>query len=643
MLVTLPYWFSVGAAIWWAYERSPKEAKVSRALGIGVVAWFLLVLVKQNADLPPLSHIALLAIPATALGAFTASRLDSAKSSTAQLVSIGTALLLLTLSAIDYQDGVFRNLTNFSAGGVSLAFSSSGEGLSSGGPEPVVDAQRESAAALPRTQAITYVTNQIRRFAAYIDEDSEVARMSAGLVGYQAARLDPDGEKFKIFAVRWLLPVGSVLHFNQDKHNSEFPSLANASQISYLLRKLYDNSISQAKDELKEQNSILSKLKFSFCKLAVNIEPNDEVLAAIKKDFEQREKTLFRVGNSPELIYPHAGSLGKEQDDLCAGQAFDAPALKDDDSTARSSYLGYLAALTAFAEDAQGNRESAIRLLDERIEEEKKFLSAHHNWAWSDNPDEKFLLTLKQLLVLRLMRWQTTLMQFVAPNSEILKRLAYERYQEYIELSAHVMSNLDPKATTRSAVLISSRPMEACLGPMPWSPWNDQRFFFSLLYSQIVFENNAVFSAATVPLVVSPDQEVNSALTAKIDKLAIEVENANLPCLKYAGALADESARSYFLESVGEWQAAKLHNFNVPPYKGEAQSGCDAISTFGNALSEYKLFEAETDQAPKHFDEFVLESNRSLDKSSMSRVIHELKLWMHRNFHTGELRCSLDP
>jgi hypothetical protein len=124
----------------------------------------------------------------------------------------------------------------------------------------------------------------------------------------------------------------------------------------------------------------------------------------------------------------------------------------------KSNVLGYLAILTALAEFADGNRESAIRLLHNRIERETdnlKTLQSTLGGAAETNND-LYLIARKQVLIRRLIRIDYNLIELVQDpvRSPALDQIAFDLTIQGINLDPILlMANQVKQSFDRAGVI----------------------------------------------------------------------------------------------------------------------------------------------------------------------------------------------
>jgi hypothetical protein len=132
--------------------------------------------------------------------------------------------------------------------------------------------------------------------------------------------------------------------------------------------------------------------------------------------------------------------------------------IKDFDP-AKSNALGYLAMLTSLAEFADGNRESAIRLLHDRIDAESQNLSKLQTSAKLAEPNDLYLIARKQILIRRLIRVDYNLIELVQDpvRSPALDQIAFDLTIQGIKLDPILLMANQVKQSFDRVGLISDQ------------------------------------------------------------------------------------------------------------------------------------------------------------------------------------------
>ena len=122
---------------------------------------------------------------------------------------VGAAALFVAFAALQYDNNIIRSITKFSAGEVvSVEFSQSGQNSkgSSGGAFLVGNGQ---VAALPRTQSVLYVTDQLSQLHQIMEREERLASVVSG--SDAPKYIDYLNQGFKAFVRAMRITVGGKL------------------------------------------------------------------------------------------------------------------------------------------------------------------------------------------------------------------------------------------------------------------------------------------------------------------------------------------------------------------------------------------------------------------------------------------------
>lgn len=294
-------------------------------------------------------------------------------------ILLAAAAFFLAFAALQYDYKLLDEVTKFSAGPVVSLELAQPAAKTNESPGSRISTTLV-AAAQPRTNSIIYVTKQLKQIADFPDEDDRTGQIFSGV----AARTYSDQllDNVKTIFKDCISPLGNMLITLQNNHHSEFPSVngititaadtdANNQQTgsarserivlmsSLLIRRLYDgiskfredprNTADASKEaEQDKQKAYVRNVALQFAVALRDYE------ASLISDLELLDDKT--TNNS-------CADFSKSAD-LLAGLEITVPPA----DLKKSNSLGYLAMITALAEFADGNRESAIRLLHDRID-----------------------------------------------------------------------------------------------------------------------------------------------------------------------------------------------------------------------------------------------------------------------------------
>lgn len=383
-------------------------------------------------------------------------------------ILLAGAALFLAFAALQYDYKLLGEVTKFSAGPVvSLELAQPAQNAKDTGNSGSRLSGSLVAAAQPRTQSINYVTSQLKDIGDFTDEDDRTAQVFSGV--------DPIKDQLLMNMKQPLLDnciqrLGAMLYKVQKEHSSEFPSIngieiaandwgetkessnksTNNERIvlmsSLLIRRVYDG----VKNFVEVSQNSKDNITMSQAQLKKQQDLKDYVSNAAK-DFASAIKDY-----ATSVISDYNNSLLEYKDntaeniDSAPGKPLAEPQCTDDQKTinsisglninevdpTRSNALGYLAMLTAIAEFADGNRESAIRLLHDRIDDEIKSLAKLRVAAKPTDPNDLYLVTRKQILIRRLIRVDYNLIELVQDpvRSPALDQIAFDLTIQGIKL-----------------------------------------------------------------------------------------------------------------------------------------------------------------------------------------------------------------
>jgi hypothetical protein len=305
-------------------------------------------------------------------------------------------------------------------------------------------------------------------------------------------------------------------------------------------------------------------------------------------------------------------------------------------------------------------RETAIRLLDNRIKRELEKLSPLATKL--DKPEKYsgereqnlYNLLRKQILIARLIRWETALIQ-LGPSSPDLALVAFGRYVDGIEILT------GQRATRYSVVTLQEyqgigqqlifpsekkRNSARCFDDFHALQIEYKTLFWKHIYYNLFrFMNNAVSKAGTnrsVVLSLSRNRPsfantirlfwgIRDDMIKQLDRWAddVVVLAGWIPCLEADGlkSLIQPMDPSYFLESAGSYFEMKGYNFGVPSedepiFDAPARivASCKAIDILGKAKDTRK-----NEQPAPELDEFLLDLKEFDYKQDIDDRISKLK------------------
>ena len=606
MFIYLPLWFSFGAIFYLALRVA--TARVGGSLNgptlVVLSAIALLVLVLASV-LQPVARVGL-ALAALGVGAVAASLLWGQRSKSdsgpvkrdgdagkfadvlrkligpesqapperekldiGRALIVGAAALFVAFAALQYDNNIIRSITKFSAGEVvSVEFSQSGQNSkgSSGGAFLVGNGQ---VAALPRTQSVLYVTDQLSQLHQIMEREERLASVVSG--SDAPKYIDYLNQGFKAFVGQCVSPLAVNLSVLQKNNRSEFPTVGGIPSISFLLRGLYDGAKDRHKVEIDRGRGIDQAI----------IDYENIVNIAIKNI----GVSLLNTG-CKDYFAPKPGKSPPVPDRSLNYILNTSYMIMDNsykakyDNYINSNILGYLASLTAFAEFVDGNRESGVRLLDDRISEELRWLEVIRHMESVEKP---YLIARKQALIVRLIRWETALIEFIQEPtpSPTLDEIAFGRFVSGIQLYPIDVSNIYKSKVALHGLIGTTigRAELGCLDGMPSGDVLAHEAFWDSVYTHFVLMNNALtFAARNGAIILSLNWEGNSKLRPEIpggwsqrdlitnlDRWASELVKVapHLNCLRGENVKISSTPTADFLESVGNYYEMKGNNFGA--------------------------------------------------------------------------------
>ena len=645
MLVLLPFYFALGGLLYYGASRpAPARSfhRVARFVGGLLVS---VVVLRLFGFLASAGEFAF-AVPAIVIGALGAATFEDSRrrkpmvpNTRDRAVFVAAAALLQILVALDYEYRLFHNLTKFSAASVSVEF---GQGAKSQEASPLGNAypsqQSGVVAAFKRTQGILYATRQLALFGDLMKQDRTFAEMSSGFAQSDDGSTDPATDELQQFACHDLFETARKLLVVQKSYKSEFPTLGILPSVSLKLRQLYEmdyrvTSPGAAAVDVGDVSAVRTR---------------QNLMDQVHDDYDKLEKDISEIYDLMSPRQKDESSL-----DLSNGYCRTLPAgvvrfpvveVTPDENDTRSVYLGYLAALAAFAEFVDGNRESAIQLLDDRISKEMSAIEALSKaGAYPSVASDRFAIAQKEALVLRLIRWEANLIKFAASPQDALDTFAAKhRYRDYVDVVTRALRFLDRDGGIARRIVDprASCPVDA-LGAL--TPLHDKitidmqrKIYFTLLYYKFTYHNNLISVAGANRQIAVDDGRVDLKLVADLDQWADELPNVDLSCLKdAAGVKVDDTARSFFWESIGSYRESKGRNFFLADSRGPAGESCRAITAYRQAKSAYE--ETPVDDGSTELEAGLSHQDDANYRQRLDDRICAIKGWMKQVYAEGDL------
>jgi hypothetical protein len=605
VFIYLPLWFSFGAIFYLALRVA--TARVGGSLNgptVSVLSLIALIVLVSASVLQPVARVGL-ALAAVAVGATTASLLWGAPSTKSdrgpakregdagkftdvlrtivgaqseatperekldigRALVVGAASLFVVFAALQYDYKILRSITKFSAGEVvSVEFSQSGQNSKgfSGGAFLVQNGQ---VAALPRTQSVLYVTDQLSQLDKIMEREERLASIISGTDSPKY--IDYLNQGFKAFVRQCVSPLAVKLSVLQKNNHSEFPTVGGIPSISFLLRRLYDGAKDRHKVEIDGgiDQAIIeyeNMVNIAIVNIDVSLQNTGcKDYFAPKPGRSPRipDRSLNYILNTSYMIMDNSYKTKY-------------------DNYIYSNILGYLASLTAFAEFVDGNRESGVRLLDDRISEELRWLEVIRR---TESVEKPYLIARKQALIVRLIRWETILIEFIQEPtpSPTLDEIAFGRFVSGIQLYPIDVSNIYKSKVALHGLIGTTigRAESGCLDGVPSGDGLAHEAFWDSVYTHFVLMNNALtFAARNGAIILSLNWEGDSELRpeipggwsqrdliANLDRWASELVKVapHLNCLQGENVKISSTPTADFLESVGNYYEMKGNNFGA--------------------------------------------------------------------------------
>ncbi|MGD0722049.1 MAG: hypothetical protein ABR970_13510 [Roseiarcus sp.] len=646
MLALLPFYFALGGLLYFGSSRwAPADHSFQRVARFAGGLLISLVVLRLFGFLASSGEFAF-AVPAIVIGAMGAATFADSRrrrpmvpNSRDRALFVAAAALLQILVALDFEYRLFHNLTKFSAASVSVEF---GQGTKSQEGTPLGNAypsqQSGVVAAFRRTQGILYATRQLALFGDLMKQDRTFAEMSSGFAQSDDQSADLPTDELQQFACRDLFETARKLLVVQKSYKSEFPTLGILPSVSLKLRQLYEMDY-----------RVMSSTTGSNSPDAVVLVTNrNDLLDRIHGDYDDLKKA---VSDIYELMSPKQrddSSLDLSHDyceTLLPGFArFPIVRVTTDVDNTRSVYLGYLAALAAFAEFVDGNRESAIQLLDDRVSREISSIDAlSKGGAYPSAATDRFEIAQKEALVLRLIRWEANLIKFASSPQDALDTFAAkQRYRDYVDIVTRALRFRDKDGAIARRIV---DPKAACpvdaLGDLATlhekiTPAMQRKIYFTLLYYKFTYHNNLISVAGANRQVAVDDDRVDLKLVADLDQWADELPNVDLSCLKdAAGVKVDATARSFFWESIGSYRESKGRNFFLPDSRGPVGENCRAIAAYRRAKSAYE--DTPVEDGSTELEAALSHQDDANYRQRLNDKICAIKGWMKQVYAEGEL------
>ncbi len=487
-------------------------------------------------------------------------------------------------------------------------------------------------------EGILYATRQLALFGDLMKQDRTFAEMSSGFAQSDDGSTDPATDELQQFACHDLFETARKLLVVQKSYKSEFPTLGILPSVSLKLRQLYEmdyrvTSPGAAAVDVGDVSAVRTR---------------QNVMDQVHDDYDKLEKDISEIYDLMSPRQKDESSL-----DLSNGYCRTLPAgvvrfpvveVTPDENDTRSVYLGYLAALAAFAEFVDGNRESAIQLLDDRISKEISAIDALSKaGAYPSAATDRFAIAQKEALVLRLIRWEANLIKFAASPQDALDTFAAKhRYRDYVDVVTRALRFLDRDGGIARRIVDprASCPVDA-LGAL--TPLHDKitidmqrKIYFTLLYYKFTYHNNLISVAGANRQVAVDDGRVDLKLVADLDQWADELPNVDLSCLKdVAGVKVDDTARSFFWESIGSYRESKGRNFFLADSRGPAGESCRAITAYRQAKSAYE--ETPVDDGSTELEAGLSHQDDANYRQRLDDRICAIKGWMKQVYAEGDL------
>ena len=379
-------------------------------------------------------------------------------------ILVAAAALFLAFAALQYDYGLLGEVTKFSAGPVvSLELA-----------QPVQDAKTSGnsgsrivgslvAAAQPRTNSITYVTKKLEQIADFPEEDNRTGRIFSGVESPKYT--DQLASNMNEMLTKCIKPLGTMLIKLQKKNHSEFPSVNGIEIVADATTKPSDTG-DQSKDDANNErivlmSSLLMRRVYEGVRELREEGNSNSQPYYVKKVADQLVKALAKYKDSLSFDLPDQKKNADDCKDITVDSVFGIDMTVSKEDSDKSNALGYLAMLTALAEFADGNRESAIRLLHDRIVYELKTMDRLNTGVHQDRGDavDLYSVARKQAMIRGLIRVDSNLIELVQDpvRSPALDQIAFDLMIQAIDLDPFLLMTDQVKNSFDRVGLISSR------------------------------------------------------------------------------------------------------------------------------------------------------------------------------------------
>jgi hypothetical protein len=411
IILAIPAFLALGFLAGWIVRAvAPDTRKLDQGLRAILVAAALFVIAAlaqaaaQFSQLPSIWDSFGIGLAAYALGGAAGWWFPAAKAGRDRGLFVAGAALFLFLVGLDYDTKIFSRLSKLQAGGVDLELIASKQ--EGGQPKAGFKDATAGAAAFPQTKGIDAAIDVLYNLGAIVLNDRRYADALSGakteFPSDQDLFADPDDPRrnFAVYACNRVEPMMRQLSDLQKFHRSETSALALDPRLVGLLRREYHQEVknfraasSRARDDREMAGHAKAgcdsprrstyppaDLPSAFCQAESWIE---EELRILPENFDRRPQT------------PQCGNFLKLPPSTQPSQVAE--------DGAYDSYLSYFAIITAAAEAAIGNNESAIHLLDTAAKEQRKAVDRSEPAARM-----RLLMTMIRLEVAESVSWGRT-------------------------------------------------------------------------------------------------------------------------------------------------------------------------------------------------------------------------------------------
>jgi hypothetical protein len=427
------------------------------------------------------------------------------------------------------------------------------------------------------------VTGQVAILSQSIKQDDRIAALIAG--DRTPTYVDATARKLSDFLKGCGGAISANLASLQEKYHSEFPSI----NVVQLIR---SGGSQNGKVGVQLSTSLLLRRLYDSLNLlgdADDLEQREEAVNSFKRASGDFADAIERYGSEIEF---NLTALGQAVDEKENCYNLDRTGLWQDMEfyvgTGVSNTLGYLAALTAFSEFADGNRESAIRLLDDRIAKEID----NETKISKGSASPSYSQARKRALITRLIRWQSNLVELVQTpeRSAALDQIQFNRVTTGMQYHPFGLISKDPGKFVLDVLGQNSADCPKTIKlsdgrKVILDARKDSVSFYTSLYTEVVFMNNALDyisknGGAVRSLNWGLDADLikasrlavsESDLIRQMDLIAdrlLKLSQSNLAtgreplsCLVGEGLPVYQTTLSAFLETVGDYFDSKGRNF----------------------------------------------------------------------------------